>query len=476
MRKNDLTKNTIILFIGKFCTQFISFFLLPLYTSVIDSSDYGLVDLLFTYVSLIVPIITLQIEAAVFRFLIDARENENQKKKIVSNSLLIAIISAVLFIIIYFMFFKVVDQKYIVLFPMYLIVTIFSNIVLQISRGLGNNISYSIGSVIAGAGNIILNFVFLLYFHFGVESLFLSPIISNILSILFIIINCKIYRYLKYNLISIKELKNMLKYSIPLIPNGVIWWIIGVSDKTIITFFHGTWMNGIYAIAQKFSNLITNIYGVFNMSWSENLSLHIDDKDCSEYISEIFENLITFVIIVCSMILLLVLLVFNLLIGEEYIYSYNFIPLLIIASFFNIIASFFGGIYIAKKNTGLIAKTSFYAGIINVVVNLLFTKKTGLYAACFSTIISFLVISIYRYIDSRKYVKVRINYKSILKFLIIFIVSLLIYYFKNKILALILLIFISLVFVKKYYKFIIDIVKRFTKLFNSNRRLPNVPQ
>ena len=74
-REKQLVKNTVIITIGKICTQMISFFLLPLYTSILTTEEYGVVDLLNTLVSLFIPIVTFQIEQAVFRYLINTRND-----------------------------------------------------------------------------------------------------------------------------------------------------------------------------------------------------------------------------------------------------------------------------------------------------------------------------------------------------------------------------------------------------------------
>ena len=70
-REKQLVKNTFIVALGKICTQFISFFLLPLYTAILSTEEYGVVDLLNTYISLIIPIVFLQMDQAIFRFLIE---------------------------------------------------------------------------------------------------------------------------------------------------------------------------------------------------------------------------------------------------------------------------------------------------------------------------------------------------------------------------------------------------------------------
>ena len=79
-RERALFKNTVIITIGKICTQLITFFLLPLYTSILTTEEYGTVDLLNTLASLLLPIVTFQVEQAVFRRLIDNRDKERYKK------------------------------------------------------------------------------------------------------------------------------------------------------------------------------------------------------------------------------------------------------------------------------------------------------------------------------------------------------------------------------------------------------------
>ena len=72
MNKNkELIKNTIIIFVGKFCTQFISFILVPIYTNYLITSDYGYIDLIQTYITLLVPILLLRFDSGIFRFLIE---------------------------------------------------------------------------------------------------------------------------------------------------------------------------------------------------------------------------------------------------------------------------------------------------------------------------------------------------------------------------------------------------------------------
>ena len=98
-RGKELVKNTTIIFMGKFATQFLSFFLLPIYSKFLATEDYGTIDLILTYISLLVPVITIQHEMSTFRFLIDARNNKKEISKIITTSLKNIIICMFIFVI-----------------------------------------------------------------------------------------------------------------------------------------------------------------------------------------------------------------------------------------------------------------------------------------------------------------------------------------------------------------------------------------
>lgn len=111
-RNKELIKNTVIIFIGKLCTQLLTFFLLPLYTAKLATGDYGVIDLIISYVQLLVPVITIQLEMAAFRFLIDARDDDLEKKKIITNIMYLVMGISVVFVVLYLLLIQVVEIAY----------------------------------------------------------------------------------------------------------------------------------------------------------------------------------------------------------------------------------------------------------------------------------------------------------------------------------------------------------------------------
>ena len=89
-RGKELLENTAIIGIGNFSTKILSFLLLPVYTSLLSTSDYGLYDLFITISTFLVPCITLLMDESMFRFLIDCN-TEDDKRQIISQTIIFTI-------------------------------------------------------------------------------------------------------------------------------------------------------------------------------------------------------------------------------------------------------------------------------------------------------------------------------------------------------------------------------------------------
>lgn len=444
-KSKEFAKNTIILFIGKFTSQFMSLLLLPLYTHYLLKDDYGIVDLLQTYISLFVPILTLRIDSAAFRFLIDKRNDTNEIKKIVSNIICILFFSIIFTILIFNIVYQFIKIKYFILFMTNIITVMTTSILLQILRGFGKNKEYSFACVITGITTLAFNLILIIILKFGANSILISSSLANFICTLYIIFKINIKKEVSFKDINIKEIKKFLSYSFPMIPNALSWWIVNVSDRTIISFFLGVQFNAIYTISCKFSNILNSFYSIINMSWQESASLHINDKDRDMFFTQMINSIFVFFSTISLLIISVLPFVYNIVIGEDYLISYNYIPILLYANSWNVLIGLIGGIYIAEKKTKQIANTTIISALINIFINLVLIKFIGIYAACISTLLSYMIMGIYRYVDCQKYVNLKINFKKYTFFTIVFILSSLIYLSNN-----ILLLAINLLFILSY--------------------------
>lgn len=461
--KKELIKNTIILFLGKFCTQFLSFFLLPLYTKYLQTQEYGIVDLITTYINLLVPIISLRLEMATFRYLIDSRENLDKTNKIISNAFFALIKMSVVAIIIILSITCFVEIDYVLIILFNVLTLMFLNLFLQISRGVGKNLSYSISCCISGGLTIILNVFLIVVCNLGVLGMLVSILVSNLCATIFLFFNLKLYKKINKAYKNTELLKEMLKYSLPLIPNGISWWIVTVSDRTIISWFIGVTANGIYAVANKFSSLFIGVFGVFNLSWTESVSLHIKDKDNSKFISDVINEAIKISSCICLGIISIMPFIFPILINKQYGDAYNYIPILLLSTIFNIVVSLYSAVYIALKMTNKVAMTSTIAAAINIIINLLLINKIKIYAAAISTVFAYFIMAIYRHIDVQKYIKIKLDYKFICSCLLLFVYIMISYYINNFVLNIISFIVVciySIIYNKKIIYIVFNKIKQ----------------
>lgn len=430
-KKKQLAKNTIIIFIGKVCTQLISFFLLPLYTGYLSTKEYGIVDLIQTYITLLVPIITLELEMSIFRYLVDARNDEKETKKLISNNFFILGIGLSIFSLFYIIvtcFFKI-NFRWLILID--IIVCTMSGNFLQVARGFGRTIDYAVSCIITGVSTIICNIFLIVFLHMGAEGMIISMTVANGMCSLYLFIRLKLYQKINFKFIDTKLVKSMNKYSIPLIPNGISWWIVNVSDRTIISYVLGAAANGLYAVSNKFPTILSSLLGIFNLSWSESAALHINSPDRDKFFSDI-SNTVTklFSSLGVGMIACMPF-VFPILVNSQYNDAYNYIPILILGAVFNVVICLYSAIYIAKKMTKQVASTSILGAIINIFINVLLIKYIGLYAASISTAIAYFVMMIYRYFDLKKYITIRFENGLIIKSIFIYTFSIFLYYTNN---------------------------------------------
>lgn len=443
--KNSIVSNTILLSLGIIIPKVLMMLMLPIYTFYLTKTEYGIYDLAMNITTLIIPILTLQIPSGVFRMLLN---NKNSKEVISSASLIIlfaSIISTLVFIVVAIPYGSI---KY--LFALYVLSTVLFQLLLEICRGLNHKKEYVTASIINSILIVAISLLFLTVFKLNLLGLVLAILISQLLADIYLMIKIKFPSFISKKEITKECMNDLLKYSLPLIPNTLSWWIVNLSDRLLISFFLGIEYNAIYAISNKIPSIYSLFYNAFNLSWQEDATINYEKNDRSEYYSMIFNNLLTILFYGLVILIGIVPLIFKILVNSNYSDSYNQMPILCISLLFSSIATFFGGIYIAQKETKKLGTSTIIAAVINIIINLLLINKLGLYAASISTLCSYLAICIYRFVDIKKSINITVNYKKYLIFIPAIILMIIIFYKKYIIISTIISLILSILFIKKY--------------------------
>ncbi len=405
----NLAKNSGLFLIANFGSKIVSFLLVRFYTELLTPAEYGTVDLINTTVNLAIPIVTLCITEAVLRFSID---DINNRKKIFSLGLTIGIIGNLVFaltapLVAHLDYFQ--DN----LFMLYLLTLANTLYVIcaHFSRGIGKTQVFAIGGFMLTVFQVGLNILFLAGFSWGMKGYLWALFLSNILTASYVFIAAKLYKYITWSFDG-SYLKGMLKYSLPLIPNSVFWWIMQSANKFVILNALSDWHNGLYATANKIPTIISMISNIFFQAWQLSSVDEAKSKDKDKFYSEIF-NLTALVLIGMSSAIMIVLQpIYRLLVEESYYEGWQAIPLLMLSMVFSSFSSFFGTNYVAMKKTNGVFVTTLIGAVVNFGISIALTPVWGIRGAAFATATSFAVTTIARAVDTRKFAKITCKVRS----------------------------------------------------------------
>ena len=443
-----LLKNSGIFAIANLGSKLISILFIPYYTYVLSIVEYGTIDMINTSISLILPLITLSIFDATLRFTVKSRYSN---KDIFSSSIIVILIANIIVLLLYPILIKISFLKNILgLFYIIILVQSINIVIAQFTRGIGMVKQFAINGIINTFILVISNIILLSYFNMGIKGYFISVILAYMLSTLYLIISTKIWKLCSFKNINITIIKEMIRYSIPLIPNSLMWWIMNASDRYAITMFMGVAANGLYAVAYKIPTILNLLYSIFSQAWQLSAIEEGESKNKSEFYTNVFKVFSVVMCIGTSFILMIIKPIIEIVLSTEFKNCWRYVPFLLLAVVFTSFSSFLGTNYIAMKETKGVFKTSLIGAILNIILNLILIPLIGLNGAAIATMISFFIVWVIRICDTKKFVIIKIDFKTLIITLIIIFIQIATLYMKSKYYFIIeLLLVIIIIFVNK---------------------------
>ena len=405
-----LAKNTVIYMIGNLGSKILQVLILPLLTAVLLTEEYGYYDLIVTTINLITPIATLQLVEAMFRYLFGGSEEE---KRVTISSVTAALVvgMTILAAVIALIQMFGIDLKYPFLIYLNYITNILFDYMQKIARCQQRNSLVAVSGVINTSVMLAVEAMALLVFKMRVDGMLLANCVSYFVAVLYLEYKLRIEEYLSIAAVNVKRVKELLKYSLPLVPNSVCWWVVSACDRYVISFFLSISANGIYSIAGKFSQMLSMITSVFQMAWQESSIIESDKATRDEFYTKTFDSYMRFLLSGYVVLLPIIRLAMPFLVAEEYRIGYLYNPLLLLGAVFSAFSQFYGSAYLAFKKTGGALSTTIIAAIINVTVGACLISKIGLYAPALGTTCAFLAQWLLRANQMKDYFRVKINTK-----------------------------------------------------------------
>lgn len=465
-RDKYLIKNTAILTIGSLGSKFITFFLIPLYTNALSTAQYGIVDLIVTVNTVLAPIVTLNICEAVMRFALDENADRKQISRIGQLIYIISIVISLSLIPLFKMIPSLSD--YAVYTSLYIITFAASQLFLCDLRGRELLLQYSIGSILETLLICIFNILFLLIFKMGIEGYLISYILAFAITAFYSFIVGKCYDAFLVKRIDKKLFREMAKFSIVLIPNTFMWWIINSSDRIMVSAFLGTSSNGIYAISYKLPTLVSSFTLIFNRAWSYSAIKEDGAADEAEFNNRIFGYLTIIVMMIGIAILVICKPFLKIYVAQEFYTAWRYVPFLTIGFVFLTLADFVSTTFTVHKDNYGFLFSGILGAVLNIILNYLLIPKIHIYGAAVATCVSYIAVFIYRIIYSAKYIKYSLFNKNFLLGTMLLVLSSVINFIEGFTYILINIVIVISVFYL-YRKFIKQIFERIISIIKKKR-------
>ena len=400
-----LVSNTFVFAIAAFSSKVLIFLMMPLYTRVMSTSDFGLVDVLVQTCNLLIPFATIGINNAIIRF---GLERSTSKKGVFTIGLMTILLGFVIMVLCDPLISKVtVLEGYTQYLSLFVLASARHRLWSQFARAIGYVRFYAIDGVFSTILTIVLNILFLVVFRWGIAGYIWSTIITDFTCAVLVFLLTRLHRFLSFKKVTKALYYKMLAYCMPLIPNTVCSLIVSISGRYIITYMMGEAANGIYAVSNKIPTILMIVANIFAEAWQ--ISAVTGEEGRDQFFSRVCSVYQALAFSVAAVLIVTAQLSTRILAAPEYYEAWQYIPFLVMATTFSCIATFLSSIYMVEKKSVCTLLTTVLGVVVNIVFNILWIPLFGIYGASFATLVSYFVMFAVRAVHTRKYVRIRWN-------------------------------------------------------------------
>ncbi len=436
----ELTKDTAIYGISTIVGRFLGFFLVPFYTNVINTNDYGIYSNIYAYLAFLNVVFIYGMDAAFMKYA--SLNDEGEKKKIFSTGFLFVSLTSI-GLALFLLLLKSplsrvmeISASYSNLYYYLIFILIFDTLALvpfanlRLERRAGKFTTIKLANIIL---NLALNFILVLKYKLGIEAIFIANLIASAFS--FAVLTPEIFKKLVFK-IDKELLKKYLRFGLPYLPASLAATVVQVIDRPVVLAMTDESTLGIYQANYKLGIFMMLFVSMFQYAWQPFFLNNAREKNAKE----IFAKILTLFMIISSLIwIVLTLFVEDFarfeflhgksIIGKEYLSGITIVPIILLAYLFNgIYYNFHAGIYIEEK-TKYYPYVTGAGALTNVIVNILLIPVLGLIGAALATLASYMIMAIGLYYFSQKYYPVKYEFLKVLKILVAIFVTCILYYY-----------------------------------------------
>ena len=411
--------NLALFTISNFVSKILVFLLVPFYTNVLSTADYGIADVMQTTLLLLVPALTVNMGEAALRYGIDRSDKRRDIFKTGLKFVCFACILVAIICGIGCIFVKPPIKWYLFLFIFLFLTNCFYEFLILFFQGCEQTKIVVCGSIFSTVVLITGNILFLLVVKAGLNGYLLSQMLAfSFASVLMIMLGRKAVPE-AVGLGSGKAgddgrddkdfEKELVGYGIPMIAYSTGSWINNAADRYLVSFIKGVAVNGVYGVAYKIPAILTVFQRIFAQSWQMSAAKSYGDENSREFFSTMYKGYNTFMVVGCSFLILIVRPVAYFMFRKDFYTAWLYVPPLLISVVFGAMTGFLGSICLAYKDSKAMGWATGIGAALNIVLNLILIPVFSAMGAAAATAVSYFTMYFLAYFKVSKHVKLDTN-------------------------------------------------------------------
>ena len=416
----SLLKNTIIYSLGRVLPQAVNFILLPIYSEYLSPTQYGIIESMVVFSTILTVIFSFATERSMFRIYYDYKD-EKERKKFVGNTTILITISATFFLGLIFLLHKPISKIYSEIpfnpYFLYAILTAYATTFAYIPQTLfqvkEKAFAFFIISIIVFLLEILLTIHFVIIIKEEALGLLKAKLIANVLML-------PLYLYIIKRESSFQIdraiIKNIFLFSLPMMPILLTSWVMNMSNRIFIENYFTLQEVGIFSMASKLSSVVTILLGALFTAYNPmfyRLASNEDQLMAKNKIQKLNQLLVGAILMVSFVVVLFskeVVFILN----SRYQEAVLYIPILVLANAVNYLAGIYSLMIYQNKKSGIIMYIYIIGAIFSIIFNYILVPQFGAFGASWVNVIASLMILLLSIHYAKKNYYIPLQYTYIL--------------------------------------------------------------
>lgn len=420
-----MKKKIIIYGIGTIFSKILVFLMVPIYTRLFSTEDYGYYDVIISDVQMLISICYVEIWSGILRFMF-----LNKKKEIAIKCYLkLFPYMSVLYLIILWGISKYIYIRYPIITFFYGILYLAYTVGNTICRGYEKNTDYVLSGMAYTFLSCICSIFFSVVFNLGIRGLFEAQCIGYMVSVIYVEIRTSAIKNALKVQITKDDIKDLLQYSIPLMFNSFSFLLLGTYNKNLILKYLGENESGLYAFVLKFSAVFSILISIYSLAWQEQAFSAAEGENKAKIYSYYVNKFLKIIGLAVPGFILISYIMAPIIGGGNYYVSNTYIALSVSAAYISEISGILSVIIAVGKKTLQTFLSTLMGAIVNIILVHHLILNFGVNGSSFALNIGFLVATIVRYLFIKKEIPIKLQ----LRYMVCYFIELIIFIIITKI-------------------------------------------